>query len=318
MKIVLYPPVEERLRVAVQRTAPDAEVLMPQEDAVLGAVAEADVFFGHHTHDIIRGAGKLKWIQSTSAGMDALLFPEIVDSDMIVTNASGVHAIQVAEHAWALTTALFRGLPGFFKAQCAHEWNRLPVDDIYGKTIGIIGLGGIGRHYARLARAYETRILALDIQAVESPDYVDAVWGFERLDEILKVSDVIFLACPHTSETDKLINRRTLALMKERAYLLNTARGRIVDESALIEALKAGRIAGAALDVFEEEPLPPESPLWEMENVIVTPHTAGASPNRYDRTVAFFCKNLERYLAGKSLINEVDKSLGYPSGVKRV
>ena len=162
------------------------------------------------------------------------------------------------------------------------------------------------------------RILALDIQAVESPDYVDAVWGFERLDEILKVSDVIFLACPHTSETDKLINARTLALMKERAYLVNTARGRIVDESALIEALKAGRIAGAALDVFEEEPLPPESPLWEMENVIVTPHTAGASPNRHDRTVAFFCKNLERYLAGKSLINEVDKSLGYPSGVKRV
>ena len=311
MKIVLHPPLTEDLLEQVQNTAPESEVAMPDRDAAVEAAADAEVLFGSHTLEMIQAAKNLKWIQSTSAGMDRLL-PQIVDSDIIVTNSSGVHAIQVAEHAWALTAVLYRGLHATFRSQLAHKWQRPPQSDLYESTAGIIGFGGIGRHYAACARGAQMRILALDIQGGDKPDYVEALWGMDRLDDVLQTSDVIFIACPHTPETDKLINARALGLMKKTAFLVNTARGGIVDQAAIIDGLKAGEIAGAGLDVFEEEPLPAESPLWDMENVIVTPHAAGGSPNRPQRTIDFFCQNLKRYLAGEPLYNEVDKTLGYP------
>ena len=318
MKIVLHPPVDEDLCQQVRDTAPNADVVMADDQNIIEAVADAEIIFGNFSSEIVRAAPNLKWIQSTSAGMDKALIPEIADSDITICNASGVHAVQVAEHAWALTTALTRGLHVSFRHQLDHAWTRPPLADLLEATILIVGFGGIGQYYAQLAQGYDARLIALDIQGGDKPDYVEAIWDMDRLDEGLQIADVVFIAVPYTPETEKLINARTLSLMKNTAFLVNTARGPIVDEAALAEGLKNGEIAGTGLDVFEKEPLSPDSPLWDMENVIITPHAAGGSPNRHNRTVGFFCQNLKRYQAGEPLFNEVDKSLGYPKRERRV
>ena len=313
MKIVLVHPMDDDLESRVNGIVPSAEVVIVDRDTAEGAVADADVIYGLFKSEIIRDAPSLKWIQSTGAGVDSTLLTELQGRDVVLTNASGIHGIQVAEHAWALTSALFRGLNVFFRNQLEHKWQRAPLVDLHGATAGIVGLGGIGRRYAERARGFEMRILAADIQVGEKPDCVDDFWGIDRLDELLSESDVVFIACPHTPKTDKLIDARALGLMKATAFLVNTARGNIVDQAALIQALEDGEIAGAGLDVFEQEPLPADSPLWDMENVIITTHAGGSSSYRQRRLADFFCQNLDRYLAGKPLLNEVDRSIGYPT-----
>lgn len=320
MKIVLNPSVEDELFQKVKRTAPDAEVVMVDGgDEAVAACENAEIIFGNYNIDILRSAPHLRWIQTTSAGMDANRIPqELKDSDIVVCNASGVHAIQVAEHGFALMMTLMRGILGSFHNQLKHEWKRTPLTDIYGATIVIVGFGGIGRKFAEQAAAFQARIIALDVQGGNKPDYVEDIWGMDRFDDAVKIADVVFLACPHTDDTDKLINAHCLDIMKETAYVINTARGRIVDEAAMIEGLKANKIAGAGLDVTEVEPLSADSELWDLENCIITPHAAGASPNRHHRTVGFFCENLKRYMAGEPLQNEIDKNVGFPDAAKRV
>ncbi len=318
MKIVLNPSVEDELFQKVKRTVPDAEVVMVDGDEAVAACADAEIIFGNYSVDILKAARNLKWIQTTSAGMDAARIPaELKESDIVVSNASGVHAIQVAEHAFALMMTLMRGIHGSFHNQLKHEWKRTPLTDIYGATIVIVGFGGIGRKFAEQAAAFQARIIALDVQGGNKPDYVESLWGMDRFDEAVKQADVVFLACPHTDETDKLINAHCLDIMKSTAYVVNTARGRIVDEAAMVEALKTNKIAGAGLDVVEEEPLSPDSELWDLENCIITPHAAGASPKRHHRTVGFFCENLKRYVAGEPLQNEIDKNVGFPDADRR-
>ena len=319
MKIVLCPPVSEALCEQVRRTAPGAEVAMAAMDEAHSVVGDADVIFGMYSEEIIRAARRVKWIQTTSAGMDMLLdIPGVREGRFRLSNASGLHALQVAEHAWALTSALFRGLQQSIRNQLSHEWKGVPIRDLYGATAGIVGFGGIGRRYARLARGFEMRILALDVQQSERPDYVEALWGTDRLEDVLAASDVVFIACPYTPQTERLIDERAFRLMKNSAFLINTARGPIVDEAALADALESGEIAGAGLDVFETEPLPETSPLWELENVIITTHSAGASNFRPQRTVDFFCENLRRFMAGVPLLNETDRNVGYPTLESRV
>ncbi len=319
MKIVLCPPVSEALCEQVRRTAPGAEVAMAAMDEAHAVVGDADVIFGMYNEEIIRAARRVKWIQTTSAGMDMLLdIPGVREGRFRLSNASGLHALQVAEHAWALTSALFRGLQQSIRNQLSHEWKGVPIRDLYGATAGIVGFGGIGRRYAWLARGFEMRILALDVQQSERPDYVEALWGTDRLEDVLAASDVVFIACPYTPQTERLIDERAFRLMKNSAFLINTARGPIVDEAALADALESGEIAGAGLDVFETEPLPETSPLWELENVIITTHSAGASNFRPQRTVDFFCENLRRFVAGVPLLNETDRNVGYPTLESRV
>ena len=319
MKIVLCPPVSEALCEQVRRTAPGAEVVMAAMDEAHAVVGDADVIFGMYNEEIIRAARRVKWIQTTSAGMDMLLdIPGVREGRFRLSNASGLHALQVAEHAWALTSALFRGLQQSLRNQLSHEWKGVPIRDLYGATAGIVGFGGIGRRYAWLARGFEMRILALDVQQSERPDYVEALWGTDRLEDVLAASDVVFIACPYTPQTERLIDERAFRLMKNSAFLINTARGPIVDEAALVDALESGEIAGAGLDVFETEPLPEISPLWELENVIITTHSAGASNFRPQRTVDFFCENLRRFMAGVPLMNETDRNVGYPTLESRV
>ncbi len=318
MKIVLNPSVEDELFQKVERMAPDAEVVMTDADGAAAACEDAEVIFGNYSVDILRSAKNLKWIQTTSAGMDANRIPaELKESDIIVSNASGVHAIQVAEHGFALMMALMRGIKESFHNQVTHTWKRTTLTDVYASTVVIVGFGGIGRKFAEQAAAFQARIIALDVQDSNRPDYVEAIWGMDRFDEAVKLADVVFLACPHTDETDKLINAHCLDIMKPTAYVVNTARGRIVDEAAMVEGLKANKIAGAGLDVAEVEPLSADSELWDLENCIITPHAAGASPKRHHRTVGFFCENLKRYLTGEAIQNEIDKNVGFPDVDKR-
>ncbi|MDE2998124.1 MAG: D-2-hydroxyacid dehydrogenase [Gemmatimonadota bacterium] len=319
MKIVLCPPVSDALCEQVRQTAPGAEVVTASMDDAPEVVGDADVIFGMYTEEIIRAAVKVRWIQTTSAGMDMLMeIPGVREGRFRLSNASGLHALQVAEHAWALTAALFRGLHVAIRNQLAREWKGAPIRDLYGATAGIVGFGGIGRRYAWLARGFDMRILAVDVQQSERPDFVDALWGTERLEELLSESDVVFIACPYTPQTERLIDARAFRIMKNSAFLVNTARGPIVDEAALVDALGSAEIAGAGLDVFETEPLPADSPLWEMENVIITTHSAGASSYRPQRTIDFFCENLKRFMAGEPLLNETDRNLGYPTLGRRV
>ena len=323
LKIVLLPPIGQAFADRIRAVAPDADVVAPPDEAAsVAAVAEAEVILGNTpTRAVFQAATRLRWFQTESAGMNALLeIPELRDGDFTLTNGSGLHQTQVAELAWALTLALFKRFPSYAQAQRARLWDRdrARPRDLDGATAGIVGFGGVGRQYAKRGAAFGVRILAVDVQRPSKPEYAAALWGMDRLDDVLKAADVLFLACPHTPETDKLIDARAFRLMKETAFLVNTARGRIVDEAALVTALREGEIAGAGLDVFEEEPLPEDSPLWEMENVILFPHMGGGSMYRSERVIDLFCENLRRYLAGSPLLNEVDRKLGYPRAEQRM
>jgi phosphoglycerate dehydrogenase-like enzyme len=193
-----------------------------------------------------------------------------------------------------------RRLPEFEANQREHAWQRVECDELTGKTLVVVGVGGIGREVARLASAFGMRVLGVRRSPGPEP-HVEALYPPERLAEVLPQADYLVLACPLTRETRGLINAERLALLTPDAYLVNIARGGVVVEAALIEALRAGRLAGAALDVFEQEPLPPESPLWSLPNVIVTPHNSAASPRTLDRGAAIFLDNLRRFAANEPL-----------------
>jgi phosphoglycerate dehydrogenase-like enzyme len=316
MRIVLCYPVEPRHVEQIAAAAPRAEIINAGQERVAVELPTADVFCGHAKvpvpWDQTVAAGRLKWIQSSAAGMDHCLVPSVVASDILVTSASGVLADQVAEHALALATALCRGLKVFFRAQDRKEFIRRPTRDLTRSTVGIVGLGGVGRRLAEVLAPFKCRILATDMFPVDRPAHVAHLWPPERLDDLLAEVDILFLAAPLTPATRGLIDDRALALMKRGSLLVNMARGPLVVEAALVRALKSGHLAGAALDVTEREPLPPDSPLWEQASVIITPHVAGQSARRIDDMTDFFCENLRRYQSGEPLRNVVDKRLGFP------
>lgn len=313
-KIVVHDqlPFEDRSIDLIRRTAPGAHVVVATKEQLPSELVDAEIFFGFHLPEVFRVARQLRWIQTTAAGLDKLLVPELVARNFTITNASGVHAPQVVEMAWALTLAVARRMPTFFARQQAHLWQWEIPYDLDGSTAGIIGLGGIGRRYASIAAAFGMRIVAVDAHQPPRPEGIAALWPLAQLDDLLAESDVVLVSCPYTPETHSLLNRQRLARMKPTAILVNIARGGIVDEDALAEALRHGRLAGAGLDVVETEPLPAESPLWDVPNLVITPHSAGLSPRRMHRLAEFFCQNLQRYLAGQPLQNVVDCQRGYP------
>ena len=313
-KIVVYNPIaaDEESIAMIQDVAPQARVVNATKEDVAAELADAEVFYGYHEPAVFREAEQLRWIQTSSAGMDAILDEALVARGLLITNASGVYAPQVAASAWALTLAIARGLPVCFRNQMEHRWEWGPVYALDGATAGIVGLGGIGRRYAKIAAAFGMRVLAVDAHEPPKPDEVEEVWPMDRLEELLAAADVLTISCPATRETQDLINRSGLAKMKPTAILVNIARGGIVNEDALREALEEGRLAGAGLDVTKTEPLPSDSPLWDTPNLIITPHCAGLSPLRERKMTEFFCANLRRYLAGEPLVNVVDQNKGYP------
>jgi D-3-phosphoglycerate dehydrogenase len=316
MRIVLCYPLENAHLAQIRAMAPHAEVVDAGQERIAEELLKADVFCGHAKvpvpwDETVR-RGRLKWIQSSAAGMDHCLVPSVVASDILVTSASGVLADQVAEHTLALILALCRNLPTFLQAQKSREFVRRPTRDLHRSTVGIVGLGGVGRRLAEVLAPLRTRIIATDMFPIDKPPHVAELWPAERLDDVLRQSDIVVLCVPLNDQTRGMIDARKLALMKSNALLINVARGPLVVESDLVEAIQRGRIAGAGLDVTEVEPLPPSSKLWDLPTVVITPHVGGQSARRAQNMTDFFCENLRRYLAGEPLLNVVDKRLGFP------
>jgi phosphoglycerate dehydrogenase-like enzyme len=262
---------------------------------------------------IREAAPHLKWIQLTSAGADRLLNSGFVEQGITVTTVSGLHATPIGEFIIGAMLQWAKGAPRTMRAQLKHEWTRFAPTELHGKTVGIVGIGHIGAEAARLAKAFGCRVIATKRSATEasSEPYADEILPSSELPRVLAESDYVVLCVPLTNDTRGLIGERELRLMKPTACLINIARGPVIVESALVEALREGWIAGAALDVFEQEPLPADSPLWDFDNVILTPHVSGGTENYNRRATEIFAANLRRYLAGAPLENVVDPARGY-------
>lgn len=305
----------------LRRDFPGVEVVQRRDyDHIEDDLRDADVVVSWSLRpEQFRAARKLRWIHSPAAAVHALMIPEIVAADVAVTNARGVHGPVVAEHAMALVLALAKRLPSAFRYQQECTWAQEqlwrespPPREITGATLGLVGLGSIGLETARRAAALGMEVVAVREHA-DRPrgSSVAQVFSPERLSDLLAVSDYVVLAAPLTPATRALINRERLRQMKPEACLVNVGRGALIDEMALVDALRAHRIGGAALDVFEKEPLPPESPLWKMENVLITPHTAALTDKLWERHYALISENLRRFLQGQPLLSVVDKMRGY-------
>ena len=266
-----------------------------------------------------RVAKKLRWIHSSAAAIHQLLFPELVNSNVLLTNGRDVHGPAVAEQAMGMIFALAKRIPQDVRFQQRRVWGQMTIwreysgpQELAGLTLGIVGLGAIGRNLARHAACFGMKVVAVREHAdLPKPDFVEQVFPSSRLNAMLAVADYVVIAAPVTPSTNAMIGHEQLAAMKPTAFLLNVSRGALVDESALIEAIQQRKIAGAGLDVFEKEPLPDDSPLWDMENVLITPHTAGMNAKMWEQQFELFSENIRRYLAGQPLLALVDKKAGY-------
>jgi phosphoglycerate dehydrogenase-like enzyme len=261
---------------------------------------------------------RLRWIHSPATGLEQLLIPQLIESDVLVSNGRSVHAIPVAEQALALILALARRLPHCFRFQAQARWGRSEgwqpgqvPSEITGTTLGLVGLGTIGREIAQRAGALGMKIIAVKRDSARGAELVSKLYPPRQLKDMLAEADFVVVAAPETPETRHLIGSAELAAMKLAAFLINVARGSLVDTSALTEALVTGRIAGAGLDVTDPEPLPPEHPLWSLSNVLITPHLGGATDRFWPQQADLLATNLRRYLSGQPLLNLVDKSRGY-------
>ena len=315
MKIVTARLNEKDLNT-VRAIAPDVDfVVTTTREDMLREIEDADALFGHGaTPELIHRAKRLRWIQTGNVGVEGMMFPELINSDIVLANARGTTAINIAEHVMALVLAFARTIHTLVKRQTEKVWERrvnLPVLEIAGETLGILGLGSIGLETAKRAHAFDMRLLAVDPTQTEKPDYVESLWKTDRLHDMLRQSDFVAICCPLTPETQGMMGAAEFRAMKPTAFLINIARGKIVDETALIKTLQAGEIAGAGLDATDPEPVAQDNPLWEMDNVIITPHNAGQSPKAPRRVFELFCENLKHFIAGEPLINVVDKTRGY-------
>ncbi len=276
-------------------------------------LAQAEVIYGYRPESVVARAPKLKWIQTMVAGVDNFLDTDILHTPVILTNMSGIHATPVSEVALEMMLMLAKQAPLCFYSKQKQQWQKFTPTLLRSSTVGIVGLGSIGRETARLSKAFGMRVVATRRSAkrVSQARYVDTVLPREQLPVLLSESDFVVLALPLTPETTRLIGERELKTMKPTAYLINIARGNIVDEEALIRALEEHWIAGAGLDAFTTEPLPAESRLWQLPNVILSPHVSGRLENYNAVATELFCENLRRYISGKKLLNVVDKKRGY-------
>lgn len=264
-------------------------------------------------------APKVRWIHAPSAAVHQFLFPDLVKSDVVLTNSSEVHGPVVAEHVVALIFALAKKIPQAALWQRRRLWGQATIwgegphpREVAGAILGLIGLGSIGQNVAKKAAALGMRVIAVREHPEKGrPEGVSKVMASSQLDELLAESDYVVVAAPLTPVTNGLMNAERIAKMKSDAYLINVGRGPQVDEAALVEALRNRRIAGAALDVFVEEPLPSDSPLWDLDNLLITPHTAGLTQKLWQRHYDLFSENVRRYQAHEPLLYTVDKQRGY-------
>lgn len=306
-------------RAAFARVAPNVELVVGlTNDQALARASEAhgcDVRYA--SSQFLRAATNLRWVQAHSAGVDRYMrTPELVQSERIVfTNMRGVHGPAIADHVFAGLLALTRLLPGYLENQRQSRWGAAPGDAhaiaLQGRTLLVVGLGGIGTEIAKRGHAFGMRVWATRRSDAPAPEFVARCERPEKLLELLPEVDVVALAVPLTAETERLFDARAFEALKPGAYLVNIARGKVVDTAALVAALKSGRLAGAALDVTDPEPLPATHELWKLANVVITPHVAADAELTEERHRELFAENVRRFGAGEPLLNVVDGSAGY-------
>jgi phosphoglycerate dehydrogenase-like enzyme len=301
---------------SIRPAGPNAELIVPRDPAELrSAAAEAEVILGEPDPEIVVAARKLKWVQHWAAGVERLP-RELMEHPCVLTNMQRVFAPVIAETAFGMLLSLTRGLaqdsiPNFRQRKWARA-GTVPLDDLYQKTLGVVGLGGIGTEITRRAHyGFGMRVLAVDPKPLPRPEWVAELREPAWLGEMSRQVDVLVSCAPHTRETVGMFNEAFFHGMRKTAYFLNVSRGGLVDQEALVRALKEGWIRGAGLDVTTPEPLPAEHPLWDCPNLVITPHNAGNAPIRQVRLVALVVENVRRYCSGLPLLNVVDKARGY-------
>ncbi|MGP7819459.1 D-2-hydroxyacid dehydrogenase [Niallia sp. 01092] len=269
---------------------------------------------GLHDHlNIIEQAPNIQWIQSISVGLDSVLNERTLNSDIIITNTKGCTSVPIAEHTIAMISSFARGIPAMIQNQQNKIWQNTSITDLEGATVGIIGYGEIGKEIAKRCKAFDMTVIGCRKRPTRTieEDPADQVVGLEEMDMVIKESDFLILALPSTPETFHIINKEKLQLMKPTSFLINVGRGNTVAEQDLLEILQTKKLAGAALDVFDVEPLPKDHPFWKLDNVIISPHNAYFSPKSMERYMNIFLENVYRFQNGQELINVVDKKLGY-------
>jgi phosphoglycerate dehydrogenase-like enzyme len=329
MKLLIHPAVSDWRLEKIRQAAGSMTVVQAQDEKeAIREIADADALFGYITPAMLKAGKKLRWTQAPTASMEKYLFPELGTSPVLVSNMRGIFGDVIADHVFGFILCFAKNFHIYIRQQMRSYWhmlgrepNELPGYGGPGEvhpsdcaaitlgdcTLGVVGLGGIGAEIARRGLAFGMRVLGVDPLASSVPEGV-TLFRPDKLTEVLGQSDFVVIAAPHTPETYKLFNRALIRQMKKTAYLINIGRGVIVDLADLTAALQAGEIAGAGLDVFEIEPLPADHPLWGMENVIITPHCAAASPRVPERHLETLLDNVHRFATGQPLRNIVDKA----------
>jgi phosphoglycerate dehydrogenase-like enzyme len=311
VRILIYPAFSPDWNEAIQGAARPAEVVAAADEAeALRLIGDCEAFVGYITPALLSAAGRLKWIQAPLAGLESYMFPALIDSDVVLSNMKGIYSDVIADHVFGLILGLAHGFNHYALKQAERVWDTEEREFVHlaGQTLGILGLGGIGSEVARRGDVVGMRVIAVDILRKDRPAEVSELWGLDRFDDLLAESDFLVIAAPQTPTSDHLFDASVFDRMKSTAFLINIGRGKIVSIQALTEALLAGKIGGAGLDVYEYEPLPSDSPLWTMPNVILTPHVAARSPKIEGRRLAVLCDNVRRYVNGEAVRNVVTKS----------
>ncbi|ALS25547.1 2-hydroxyacid dehydrogenase [Paenibacillus sp. 32O-W] len=297
----LYGPQPRHLET-IRSAAPGFDIVTGDESELRARLEDAEIVVGWNgwTEEIcLRPQSKLRWVQAWGAGVEHMPLDAFERRNIMLTNASGVHAYPISETVFGMMLSFARKLHAAARNQADKRWAWLgELEEIHGKTLGLVGVGAIGEEIARLARAFRMQVLGVRRSGAPSP-HVDRMYDHHGLNEVLAESDFVVVTLPLTKDTRRLIDASRFKHMKPGAYFINIGRGLTVDTEALIEALRSGAIAGAGLDVFEQEPLPESSPLWAMENVIITPHNSGSSVYYDDRAAEIFVANLRDYVQGK-------------------
>ena len=330
MKLLLSPPVDDERLIQIREAAGSMAIVnASSDDEALREIADANAFFGKMTPELLSAAGQLRWVQSPTASLEHYLFPELIEHPCQLSNMRGLFSDVIADHVMGYVLCFARNLHLYLRRQIEHRWAPVgneemtqqtfltgpafvsPVDashkHLSDQTLGVVGAGYIGREVCRRAAAFGMRILAVDPLCRSIEGIVDDVRQPDRLSDLLAESDFVVIAAPHTPDTEKLFRTEQFRQMKDSGILINIGRGAIVDLADLTAALEAGEIAGAALDVYEVEPLPSDHPLWAMENVILTPHIAASSPRIAERHLATLLENIRLFVAGQSPATLVDK-----------
>jgi len=283
-----------------------------QEEMESEDVLKAEVIFGHPRVEMLKDALNLKWLHLPSAGANRYADKNLYAGEVILTNSSGTYGKPIAEHIIGMILAFNHNLHIYARKQPEKSWEKLrQVRDFFDSTICIIGMGDIGTEIAKKARALGAKVLGVKRTPGKKPEYLDGLYSPDDMDIALQQADYVTLALPDTPQTRGIISARRIEMMKPGVFIVNVGRGSAIDTDALIDALRSGHVAGAGLDVTDPEPLPKESPLWDMHNVIITPHVSGFSPTNPERIFNIFAENLKRYLRNEPLVNTVDFERGY-------